>query len=68
MQIAVLGPILAEYGIDTKEFPPALVAAAVQGLALIVVQDEVRGFDTAHQEAVEAMERLVDQLEERRSR
>ena len=55
MQIAVLGPILADYGIDTNEFPPALVAAAVQGLALVVVQDEVRGFDTAHREAVEAM-------------
>ena len=63
LQIAVLGPILAEYGIDTEEFPPALVAAAVQGLALVVVQDEVRGFDTAHHEAVEAMARLVDRLE-----
>ena len=68
MQIAVLGPILADYGIDTNEFPPALVAAAVQGLALVVVQDEVRGFDTAHREAVEAMARLVDQLEQRRTR
>jgi AcrR family transcriptional regulator len=68
MQIAVLGPILADYGIDTNEFPPALVAAAAQGLALVVVQDEVRGFDTAHREAVEAMARLVDQLEQRRTR
>ena len=68
MQIVVLGPILADYGIDTNEFPPALVAAAVQGLALVVVQDEVRGFDTAHREAVEAMARLVDQLEQRRTR
>jgi AcrR family transcriptional regulator len=68
MQIALLGSILAEYGIDAKVFPPALVAAAAQGLALIVVQDEVRGFDTAHHEAVEAMERLVDELEQRRTR
>ncbi len=67
MQIAMLGPVLAEYGIDAQAFPPALVAAAVQGLALVVVQDEVRGFDTAHQEAVEAMALLVDQLERRRT-
>ena len=26
------------------EFPPALVAAAVQGLALVIVEDQVRGF------------------------
>ena len=62
----MLGSILPEYGIDTKAFPPALIAAAAQGLALVVVQDEVRGFDTAHQDAVAAMARLVDQLERRR--
>ena len=67
MQIAALGSILPEYGIDAKAFSPALIAAAVQGLALVVVQDEVRGFDTAHQEAVEAMARLVEQLERRRT-
>ena len=66
MQIAALGSILSDYAIDVKVFPPALIAAAVQGLALVVVQDEVRGFDTAHQDAVAAMARLVDQLERRR--
>ncbi len=68
MQIAMLGSILPEYGIDTKAFPPALIAAAAQGLALVVVQDAVRGFDTAHQDAVAAMARLVEQLERRRTR
>jgi AcrR family transcriptional regulator len=68
MQIALLSSILAGYGIDTEVFPPALIAAAVQGLALVVVQDEVRGFDTAHQDAVAAMAHLVDQLERRRVR
>src|SRR6516164_5769949 len=33
MQIDALDAILAEYGIDRQEFPPALVAAAMQGLA-----------------------------------
>jgi AcrR family transcriptional regulator len=68
MQVATLESILTEYGIDTQLFPPALIAAAVQGLALVVVQDEVRGFDTAHQDAVAAMAQLVDELEQRRAR
>ena len=63
LQMEVLASLLADYGIDADEFPPALVAAAVQGLALVVVQDEARGFDTAHGEATAAMARIVDRLE-----
>jgi AcrR family transcriptional regulator len=63
MEMDALASILDGYGIDPDEFPPALVAAAVQGLALVVVQDEVRGFDTAHAEAKAAIERLLDRLE-----
>jgi AcrR family transcriptional regulator len=69
MEMDSLASILDEYGIDPQEFPPPLVAAAVQGLALVVVQDEVRGFDTAHADAKAALERLLDRLEgERRPR
>jgi len=63
-----LASILDGYGIDQNEFPPALVAAAVQGLALVVVQDQVRGFDTGHDEASAAMQRLLERLERRRAR
>jgi AcrR family transcriptional regulator len=63
LEIEALSVILEDYGIDRDEFPPSLVAAAVQGLALVVVQDEVRGFDTAHGEAKAAIERLLDRLE-----
>lgn len=66
LEMEVLAAILDGYGVDTDEFPPALVAASVQGLALVVVQDEARGFDTAHEEATAAMARLVDRLEARR--
>ena len=59
MQVDALASILDEYGIDREEFPPALVAAAVQGLALVVVEDQVRGFDTGYQDATAAMDRLV---------
>ena len=67
MQIDALGSILAEYGVDAAEFPPALIAAAVQGLALVIVEDQVRGFDTAHGEAADAMARLIERLETRRA-
>jgi hypothetical protein len=67
MQVDALAAILPEYGIDADEFPPALVAAAVQGLALVVVEDEVRGFDTGYQDAVAAMDRLVQKFETRRA-
>ena len=63
MQIDTLRSILDDYGIDPEDFPPALVAAAVQGLALVIVEDQVRGFDTAHEEAAAAMTRLVERLE-----
>ena len=66
MEMESLAAILDEYGVDQTEFPPALVAAAVQGLAVVVVQDELRGFDTAHDEAAAAMARLLDELERRR--
>ena len=63
MQMDVLENILGEYGIDAELFPPALVAAAVQGLAFSLVQDHAAGYDTATDEAFDAMARLVDRLE-----
>jgi AcrR family transcriptional regulator len=67
MQIDALEAALDEYGIDRDTFPPALVAAAVQGLAFAMAYDKVAGFDTAHEEASTAMARLLDRLEERRA-
>lgn len=68
MQVAALAPILAEYGLDPREFPPALIAAAMQGLAFGLVTDEVAGYDTATSEVRTAMDRLVKRLERRRVR
>ena len=62
-----LDTILAEYGIDRQEFPPALVAAAMQGLAFAMAYDQVAGFDTAQAEAADGMDRLLIRLEARRS-
>jgi AcrR family transcriptional regulator len=68
MQMAVLDEILPEYGLDPDEFPSALIAAAMQGLALGLVSDEVAGYETAHKQARAAMSRLVARLERRRAR
>lgn len=68
MQMDRLGALLEEYGIDADQIPPALVASAVQGLAFSVVQDQVAGYETATDEAVAAIDRLLDDLEERRRR
>jgi AcrR family transcriptional regulator len=67
LQIEALESILETYGVDRDVFPPALVAAAVQGLAFAMAHDQVAGFETAHEEASAAMARLVDRLEKRRA-
>jgi AcrR family transcriptional regulator len=67
MQMETLAAILEDYGVDPEEFPPALVAAAVQGLALVIVEDQMRGFDTAYEDAAAAMATLVARLEARRT-
>ena len=67
MQTDALDTLLGEYGIDADLFPPPFVAAAIQGLAFSAVQDQVAGYDTAADEAIAAMDRLVDRLEARRA-
>jgi AcrR family transcriptional regulator len=66
MQVAKLKTLLAEYGIDPEEMPPALVAAGMQGLAFGLVQDEAAGYETDTAAARAGMDRLVARLEERR--
>jgi AcrR family transcriptional regulator len=67
MQMNALDTLLGEYGIDAEAFPPPLVAATVQGLAFSAVQDQAAGYDTAPDEAIAAMDRLVERLEARRA-
>src|SRR3954470_23269460 len=67
MQIEALDGVLDDYGIDRAVFPPALVAAAVQGLAFAAAYDLASGFDTSQDEAATAVANLLDQLEARRA-
>ena len=67
MQVEALESILDDYGIDQQLFPPALVAAAVQGLSFVMAHDQAAGFDTAQVEAGAAVLQLLDRLEAQRS-
>src|SRR4051794_257346 len=67
MQIDALDPLLDGYGIDRSQFPAALVASAVQGMGFVMAHDQAAGFDTAQEEATDAMTRLLDQLEAKRA-
>ena len=68
MQMQTLEAILPEYDLDPQDFPPAFIAAAMQGIAFAIVADEAAGFDTAHGEARAGMDRLVGLLEKRRTK
>jgi len=67
MQMDRLAVLLDEYGLDPERFPPALVAAAIQGLAFSVVQDQAAGYDTSADQAATAMSRLLTTLESHRT-
>ena len=67
MQMDKLASLLGEYGLDPEDFPPALVAAAIQGLAFGLIADQPAGHDTATDEAQAGMARLIDRLEEQRT-
>ena len=66
MQMKTLSRLLPEYGLDAEDFPPAFIAAAMQGISFAIVADEAAGFDTDHAQARGAMDRLVMLLEKRR--
>ena len=68
VQMEALTTLLPEYGIDPTVIPPALFAAALQGLAFGLVTDEAAGYDTAHKEARAAMSKFVARLEKKRAR
>lgn len=68
MQMVRLEELLPEYGLSPNDFPPVLVAATIQGLAFGLVADEAAGYDTSHEQAREAMTRLITRFERRRAR
>jgi AcrR family transcriptional regulator len=67
MQLEAVRELLPQYGLDQAAYPAALVAAVIQGLAVIVTREEALGIDTEHDEAAAAFERLLAQLEDDRA-
>jgi len=63
MQLTTLDAVLDDYGIDRSLFPPALIAAAIQGVAFAVAYDAAGGFDTHQDDAAAAMDHLLEHLE-----
>jgi len=66
MQIEAMQELLPQYGIDEEHFPPALVAAAIQGIALLVAREESLGVSSGHEIAT-AVEAILEDLERRRA-
>jgi AcrR family transcriptional regulator len=66
LQIEAIRKLLPQYDLDPDRFPPELVAAAIQGIALLLVREEVLKLDTGHDKAAASFTRLLDELEERR--
>ena len=67
IQVEALRNLLPEYGLDTERFPAPLVAAAIQGIALLVAREKALGLSTEHQAAAAAAEALLEELEQDRS-
>jgi AcrR family transcriptional regulator len=63
IEMDALDGLVAEYGIDRDAFPPSLLGVTVQGLAFAMAYDQAAGFETAQEEATEAMNRFIDRLE-----
>jgi AcrR family transcriptional regulator len=66
LQVERLHALLPDYGLDPAELPPALVAAAMQGIAFGIVQDQAAGYETSPDEARTGMHLLLTRLEDRR--
>jgi hypothetical protein len=65
MQIEALRTLAPQYGLDER-FPPEVLAAAIQGTALLVAREQALGIDIDHGVASTAVEAIIDELESRR--
>ena len=66
MHIEAINSLLATYDIDTEEFPPELVSVALAGIARLLVNEQSLGIRSGHEEALEALDRLFQRLEDGR--
>ena len=65
MQIEALRTLAPQYGLEER-FPPEVLAAAIQGIALLVAREEALGIDTDRGVTSSAVEAIIEELEARR--
>lgn len=65
MQTAAFETLLPQYGLDPALFPPELLAAAIQGTALLVARQEALG-EADYAASAQAASALIQHLEARR--
>jgi AcrR family transcriptional regulator len=69
MQFDGLAKVLAEYGIDTKLWPPEAVMLFMDGVTRFMLEEDAYGLNLGHAQAEAVVERLIGDLEgERRVR
>jgi AcrR family transcriptional regulator len=66
MQMVAFETLLPQYGLDPALFPPELLAAAIQGTALLVARQEALG-ETDYAASSQAASALIEHLEARRT-
>ena len=66
MHIEAFTSLLATYDIDTEVFPPELITVALAGIARLLVNEQSLGIRTGHEEALEALDRLFQRVEDGR--
>jgi AcrR family transcriptional regulator len=64
MQAAAISQLLIRYGVDTETFPAELVLDAMQGTALLVVRQQGLGVVQDNTAVIEAVDRLLQHVEE----
>jgi AcrR family transcriptional regulator len=68
MQLDGLSEVLAGYGLDPNEWPPAAVIVLLSGISRYLRTDEAFGVGLGHDETVELVERHIRALEGPRAR
>jgi AcrR family transcriptional regulator len=58
-----LRSVFAKHGIDTKRFPPEVVATAIAGMARVFATDKALGTEQGHAGVLQMVNRLLEHVE-----
>jgi AcrR family transcriptional regulator len=65
LQVSRIEEVLERYGVDTDRFPPDLVVLALGGISRSIIREKAMTSSRSHQHAIDALERLIDEVEPR---